>query len=122
MTTDLVVLPGLAVLVAYPTEERVSWRTWGLGGRWDVEARASVLPGRSSIVEALASAGILWPLVDAGPSCRRCAVPREPHTAGEVAECRGCHALARVYADALTDLFPVTYTAPRWWRARGCGR
>ena len=93
---------------------RASWRTWSRAGQWDVNAGRQVAASRSQIIEALASDGVLWPLVDEGPSCVRCASPRQKMAAGDAAECRGCRMLADVYASALADVHPITYTAPRW--------
>jgi hypothetical protein len=93
---------------------RASWRTWSRAGWRDVNAGRRVAASRSQIIEALASDGVLWPLVDEGPSCVRCASPRQKMAAGRAAECRGCRMLAKAYAGPLADVHPITYTAPRW--------
>ena len=93
---------------------RASWRAWSRAGQWDANAGRHVAASRSQIIEALASDGVLWPLVDEGPSCARCASPRQKMAAGDAAECRGCRMLAKAYASPLADVHPITYTAPRW--------
>ena len=69
---------------------------------------------RDHIVDALASTRFLWPLVDHAPSCRLCATPRPRHPSDGVADCGRCRAIAALYDKSLTDLYPITYTAPQW--------
>jgi hypothetical protein len=72
----------------------------------------SVRAGREQVLKSLVAASVLWPLVDDGPSCPSCAAPRRPPVDDDLAECRSCATLGKLYDGSLTDLYPISYTTP----------
>lgn len=72
------------------------------------------LTTRDCIVETLVAKRRLWPLIDHAPSCRFCAVPRQPQFARDFQVCYRCNELLNLYDHSLTELYPVTYTTPQW--------
>jgi Phosphoribosyl transferase domain len=69
---------------------------------------------RDGIVEALVAKRRLWPLIDHAPSCRFCAIPRQPQYVRDFPTCYRCGELANLYDGSLDDLYPMTYTTPHW--------
>lgn len=69
---------------------------------------------REGILEALVAKRRLWPLIDHAPSCRHCAVPRQPQYVRDFPTCFRCGEHAVLYGNSLEDVYPITYTTPLW--------
>ena len=68
---------------------------------------------RIAIVDQLVARNRLWPLIDSC-SCRFCAQPRRPAFHRGFRICYQCEKLRQTYKDALSDLFPITYSTKSW--------
>jgi len=102
------------VVTVDPGLGEAGWRDFGRGARCAARSVGYARASREEIVDTLVSRGVLWPLVDCGPSCRRCGSPRRPSVASAASVCRSCRELTKLYDDSLADLYPITYTAPQW--------
>jgi hypothetical protein len=91
---------------------RAPWREHLHRARCAGGGVARAAASREQIVESLVAAGVLWPLVDHGPSCRSCAAPRRPPLGHDLVNCRSCVELTELYEGGLADLYPISYTAP----------
>jgi hypothetical protein len=113
-TTDPRALPGTVLVAFFPAMSEASWRANHQSVRCDVRAVADARASRQRVVDRSVSKRVLWPLIDHAPSCRLCAAPRQPPVRGDIAQCRSCRRLVNLYDNSLTDLYPISYTTPRW--------
>ena len=69
---------------------------------------------RDGIVAKLVEKQRLLPLIDHAPSCRFCAIPRQPQYVRDFPTCYRCSELSNLYDSSLEDLYPIVYTTPQW--------